>query len=759
MAAGSCPALAQNPLTGKAAAETTTVPDHLGDIVITARRRPELLQRTPVSVVAFTAADLEARSATNLRALQNFVPNLTFAPSQNVGEAAANVFIRGIGQEDFGVGAEGGVAFHLDGVYLPRSLGLLMDLVDTDRIEVLRGPQGTLYGKDAIGGVINLISKMPQPDRDRRANAILGSYGRADLRFMVNEPLSDRLFLRLAVGIVNRRGYLRRLPPLAPLALVELANGRPINLHSEGDDHGQGGRLQLRWLINSTLTADLSLDASRKRERQGPIHIDLILPNSGDVGALNALIRKGELPGPEITNALAPADLLESYAGGNNFTNQEFWGGSVVVTKQLAANTLKFIAAYRALRSHVGTDDDGLYFDLAGSDFEVTQHQVSGELQFNGVSGRLNYTAGLFGFTERPKLLPSHSITDVFYTCGCGYPPDDIPILTADPRQLRVKNLASYVQGTYQLTKRLSATLGARYSHERKALEGSSYMVDANFRPTNVVLATGKATHSWNSLTYRADVQYRAMRDVMAYASIARGYKSGGFNVRGEAGLPNMGFAPFDPETALTYEVGLRSEWLHQKLQLNATLFDTEYRDIQLRQQTLVEGEFTTLIENAARARIRGAEVELSALVSKGLILKAAYGHLEPRYLDVGQVRDLTLDSRFERTPRDSFAVSMNYERPVGSGKIELHGDYSYRSKEQFQILPAINDQSGYGLIGARVAFRPTDDRWSIALFGTNLADKRYRTAGRGTLLEQAGFAYSSVGMPRQLGVQLTTAF
>jgi iron complex outermembrane receptor protein len=694
---------------------------------------------------------------TNLRSLQNFVPNLTFAPSQNVGEAAANVFIRGIGQEDFGIGAEAGVAFYVDGVYLPRSLGLLLNLTDVARIEVLRGPQGTLYGKDAIGGAINVISTMPQPDREHRASAILGNYGRFELRTVLNEPLSARLFMRLAVGLVNRDGYLRRLRPPAPLALVEQANGRPIDLHSEGDDRGQGGRIQLRWLITDTLTADLSLDASRKRNRQGAIHIDLIEPNSGDVGFLNVLIREGKLPGPEITNHLAPANLLESYAGGNNFTDQEFWGASLVLTQQLGPNTLKFIGAYRGLHSHIGTDDDGLYFDLAGNDLEVRQRQLSGELQFNGVAPRLAYTAGLFAFGERPKLLPWTSITDVFYTCGCGYDPGHFPLLTADPRQLRVENVSAYAQGTYKLTDRLSATLGARYSHEKKRLDGKSYLLDANLRLTNIVLDTGTARHSWNSFTYRADVQYQATSDLMAYVSIARGFKSGGFNVRGEAGLPNMGFAPFDPETALAYEIGLRSEWLHHKLRFNATLFDTEYKDIQLRQQTFVDGMFTTLIENAAKARIRGAEAELTAVPLTGLTLTATYGHLAPKYLDVGRVRGLTLGSRFQRAPRDSFSGSVNYEVPFRSGILELHGDYSYRSKEQFQIFAAINDQKGYGLVGARLSFRPRNDRWSVALFGTNLTDKRYRTAGRGTLIEQAGFAYSSVGMPRQVGVQVTT--
>ena len=576
---------------------------------------------------------------------------------------------------------------------------------------------------------------------------------------MVNEPLSSRLLLRLAVGLVNRDGYLRRLPPPTALAPIEQANGRRIDLHSEGDDRGQGGRLQLRWLISDTLTADLSLDASRKRDRQGPIHIDLILPDAGDIAILNDLIRHGKLPGPEITNDFAPDDLLESFAGGNNFTNQSFWGGSLILTKQRGATTLKFIGAYRGLHSHIGTDDDGLYFDLAGNDLEVKQHQLSGEFQINGVVGRLSYTAGLFAFGERPRLLPWGSITDVLYTCGCYYTPDTLPVLTADPRRLSIENLSAYAQGTYQLTNRLRATLGARYSHEHARLEGKSYVIDANLRPTGTLVATGLVRHSWNAVTYRADLQFQPTSDVMAYGSIARGYKSGGFNVRGNLNLPNMGFEPFDPETAVTYEIGVRSDWLHRRLRVNATLFDTEYKDIQLRQQTLIGGVFTNLIENAARARIRGAEAELTAVPMKGLTIGAAFGHLEPKYLDVGRVLGLTLDTKFQRSPRNTLATWAQYEMPVRSGSLELHGDFGYRSKEQFQIFPAVNDQPGYGLFGARVTYRAAEDRWSAALFGTNLADRRYRTAGRGTLLDVAGFAYSSVGIPRQVGVQLTTRF
>jgi iron complex outermembrane receptor protein len=759
VAVASCPAQAQETAAVKAAADVPAEQRRLDDIIITARRRPEPLQRTPVSVIALTGKELESRSVTNLRSLQDFVPNLTFAPSQNVGEAAANVFIRGIGQEDFGVGAEGGVGFYVDGVYFARSLGMMMDLIDIERIEVLRGPQGTLFGKDTIGGAINVISTAPQPHAERTASIILGNTGRIELRSVANAPLSDRVMLRLAASIVSRDGYLHRLTPPAPLDVLEQVNGRPINLRSEGAEHGQGGRLQLRWLITDALTADFSVDGSRIRDTQGAIHADLIDPNFGDLPEINRLIREGKLPGRDITNALAPANLLQSYAGGGNFTRQELWGASAVVAQKLGGSTLKFIGAYRGLRSHVRTDDDGLYLDIGGSDLEVKQHQLSGELQLTGVTDRLTYTAGLYAFDERPKILPSTAIIDVLYTCGCFYAPGELPIQTTVPRRLRVDNAAGYAQGTYRLSSRLSATLGVRYSHERKQVDGQVYLLDPHSPATNVLLATGHAKDSWNSFTYRADAEFQATPDVMLYASIARGFKSGGFNVRGDPNLPNMGFYSFDPETALTYEIGIRSEWLQRRLRFNATLFDTEYKGIQLRQSAIVDGEVTTLIQNAARARIRGAEVEMMAVPARGLTLTVAYGHLDPKYLDVGQVRGLTRKSSFQRTPRNSFSGSVDYQAPFRSGKIELHGDFSYRSKEQFQILPAINDQKGYGLVGARFGFRPNGDRWSFALFGTNLTDVRYRTAGRGTLIEQVGFAYSSVGMPRQLGVQMTTGF
>lgn len=730
----------------------------LNEIIVTARRSPEYLQQVPVSVVAITEEELESRSITNLRSLQNFVPNLTLAASQNVGEAAGNAFIRGIGQEDFAIGAEPGVGFYVDGVYFGRATGTLMNLTDIARIEVLRGPQGTLFGKNTIGGAINLISVMPQPDWEGRFSLIVGNDHRVELRGVLNAPLSEDVFVRLSAGLVSRGGYLRRLP--APIALGPLgqASHAPIDSEPEGDDRSQAVRLQLRWLVSDTFTADLSLDGSRKRNTQGATHIDAIDPRFGVFRQLNRLIREGKLPGSEITGDFPPVSLLESYATGRNLANQDLWGVSTVLAKDFGSSTLKFIGAYRGLRSHTGSDLDGLYFSIFESDIIVEQRQFSGELQLTGTAGALSYVAGLYLFGERSKILPSTGImNEVLYTCGCFYTADNLPQFTDSRRSLGSDSYAGYAQGTYKPIDRLGLTLGVRYSHEKKAIDGKAFRLDANLQPTNMILGTGTNRNTWNSFTYRVGTEYQASANLMAYGSIAQGFKSGGFNSRTATDLPNLGFAVFKPETALTYELGLRSEWLNRRLRLNFTLFHTDYENIQLRQQTIVAGTATTLIENAARARIRGAEVELTAIPTEGLTLNAVYGHLDPRYLDVGRVPGITLASRFQRSPSHSYSASIEYKLHFRWGTFELHGDYAYRSKEQFQIIAALNDQEGYGLLGARITFRTRDDRFSFALFGTNLTDEGYRTAGRGTLINQTGIAYSSIGMPRQVGVQVNT--
>ena len=725
-------------------------------IIVTAQRRPQELQSTPVSVVALSESDLEARSLTNLRGLQNFVPNLTFAPSQNVGDAAGNIFIRGIGQEDFVAGADAGVGLYLDGIYVARTMGNLLNLIDIERIEVLRGPQGTLYGKNTVGGAINVISARPGPDVEASASLIGGNIGRIEVRGMVNAPLTERLFLRIAGGRISRDGYLERVPvPFPPTSFTQTNDDR------EGRDDSLAGRLQLRWLATPSLTIDLAADASRRRGTQAATHVDAIDPRFGILPSVNILIRQGRLPGPEITNALVTNDLLTSHAGGSNLIAQDIEGLAATVTSEVGGHDIKLITAYRGLRSRAQTDLDGTWFAILQGDFAERHRQYSAELQANGELGRLIYIAGLFALRERMRASSGRNVgpANVLYLCGCFFPPDARPVLTITQRKQSGGSYAAYAQASFRWTERLSSTLGARLSHERKSTEVELVQLDPDtLQPTDRLRGTGTNRGSWTSFTWRAGLEFQATSDLMLYASAAKGFKSGGFNTRPVANLPNLGINKFEPETAITYEAGVRSEWFGRRLRLNATAFHTSYRDIQLRQQTFVGGVLTTLIENAARARIRGLEIEAAAQLGSRLMVNFAYGHLDPRYLDVGRVPNLTLNTPFQRTPRHSFTASLDYTLPLGANTLELHGDYSYRSREQFQFLPSPFDQPGYGLLGARLTLRGPDDRWSAALFGTNLLDKRYRAAGRDGL-DEVGFANSLIGQPRQVGLEFRAGF
>ncbi|MET0376679.1 MAG: TonB-dependent receptor plug domain-containing protein, partial [Rhizorhabdus sp.] len=333
--------------------------DGLQTIIVTARRREEELQVAPVSVMALSASDLEARSFTHLRALQNFVPNVTFAASAAVGESAGNAFIRGIGQEDFLAGAEPGVGVYLDGVYLGRTLGTLTNLLDLQRIEVLRGPQGTLYGRNAIGGAINLISAQPGPSREGSFGLIAGNLGRREARAMINAPITTTLFLRLAAGRTERDGYLKRLPaPVPPGPLVETDH------RAEGRDGTWTVRLQARWLPSDSLTVDFAADASRRRGTQSATHVDAIEPFFGIFPNVNGLIRAGALPGQVLGSSSVTPDPLASYAGGGNFAAQDIEGVAGTLRKEFGRHTLRLTAAYRALRSDVFTDLDGLYLNI-----------------------------------------------------------------------------------------------------------------------------------------------------------------------------------------------------------------------------------------------------------------------------------------------------------------------------------------------------------------------------------------------------------
>jgi iron complex outermembrane receptor protein len=614
----------------------------------------------------------------------------------------------------------------------------------------LRGPQGTLFGKNSVGGAIQIVTVNPRPVNEAKVSAIVGSYDRVELRGVVNRVLSERVHARFSLGRITRDGYLKRRPPIyiAP-------TGPPPDSRAEGGESSLGGRLQLLWKADDRLIINLASDYARKRNTQAPKHIESINPATGPYPLVNPLIDAGVLPGPRLDSSILPASIFESLASGKNFSNLDNWALSATAERDVGFGTTKLILAYRELRTQMGQDDDGLYFGLQSTEFIDRQRQLTGELHVSGRHRGVEFTAGLFGLTDHTESFPASGIRqgEVLYTCLCFYTPLNRPAQISAHRILKSSSYAIYGQAMFDLADGLRATLGARYTYESKTVLGESITIDLDtLEPTSVVDATSGTQHGhWGAMTWRAGFDYRPTSDLLVYGSLSKGFKSGGFNARLTDGLPNLGMLPFAPETALTYELGLKSEWLDRRLRFNLTLFQSEYRDLQLRQLTIVGGILTRLVENAAAARIRGLEVELEARPLDRLQLRAAYGLISPRYLDVGQVPGITVDSEFQRTPRHSLSLFASYAIPLGESLLRLNADLRFRSKEQFQLVASPYDQPAFGLLGARLSYQVRERGWSIALFGTNLTGQRYRTASRDLT--------SIVGMPRQFGIEFQTEF
>lgn len=737
------PAKAQDPRGNETA--RPSYPDGLAVIVVTARRRPEMLQEVPVSVVSLDEDELDARAITHMRDLQRAVPNLTFAAQQNVGEGAGNIFIRGIGQEDFFAGAEPGVALYLDGVYVATTRGTMIDLEDVERIEVLRGPQGTLFGKNAIGGAIQFVSRSAGPGAEARTSVTVGSFGRRDARAMANHPLSGRLFARASVHAVRADGFMRRLPPPGdPEAFG------PLDLRPEGAERRVAGRMQVRWLPDRATTVDLALDASRVRNTQSAHRLEVLDPASGSYPTYNRLIEKGALPGPLLSEELVPDDLYETYAGGANRSDLDGWGVSLTARRETGVGILSLIAARRGLDTHFATDGDGLAFEIGNTDFDDRHRQSSLELQLTGTKGRADYSIGLYGLWNDTRSVPTTGLRSnaTLYLCGCFYDPEKRPRLLSPARDLAAASRAAYGQVTVALAPAVNATLGARWTRDTMDVRSATILVDGDtLEPTGLAIGKAHANDAWTALNYRAGLEWRVTDRLFVYGSLASGYKSGGFNVRAIPALPDLGLTSYDPETAISREIGLRSQWFDDRLRVNVTGFDASYRDLQLRQQKIIEGIITSQVDNAARARISGLEVEMEGRPLDRLRLHLALGLLDARYVDVTGVPDLTLDSAFQRTPANSWAAGLSYRHEVVGGRLEWSADYSHRSKEQFQIVASSIDQPGYGLATARVKWTSRSGRWSAALTGTNLANTPYSVAGRGTT--------TIVGHPRRVALRL----
>jgi len=683
-------------------------------VVVTARRREERLQDVPVAVTALSSEALENLQASDIGALQGAVPNLTL----HEGDAAnAVVYLRGVGQVDSLAFADPGVGVYVDDVYLGRAQGAFLSVYDVDRIEVLRGPQGTLYGRNTIGGAVKFVSTPLSADWGGRAEASVGDYGLLEARISAGGALNDDATLlgKAAVSLSRRDGY----------------SDNAFTGSDDGDKDQIAGRVSLEYRPADALSFRLNVDASRDR------------PDTSRTPA-RATPVFGLYPD-------TMSDPFKVDADFNDLNRLDTFGAAL--TTDWAVSDLwsfKSVTAWRSMDYASHLDLDATPLALFGVYVDENQHQFSQEFQLTYAGERLNAVAGVFYFDE----------TDLTYSGLLG---PVISLVTGSINDQHNRSWAAYGQATYDLSERLSLTAGLRYTFEDKDFRRTQTFYGPLTEPParddpGLLVTDIDTSESWDSWSPKLGLDYAVSDDVMAYVSVSRGFKSGGFDGRANDA---SGAAPYDPETLWAYEAGVKSTLMDRRLTANMAVFWNDYTDLQLSSFSADGGGgFIALFTNAGAATIRGAELELIARPIPELTLNATVGYLDARYDDYigpGGV-DISDQRHLVNAPEWSARLGGVYVADLGvNGSLTLGADASYRSK----VYPTVSSsevlaQDGYTLVDAFVRWSDRDDRLFLQLGGQNLTDERHIEQGF-DLSDSLGYQLAYLGAPRT--VRLTAGF
>ncbi|MBO6764527.1 TonB-dependent receptor [Maricaulis sp.] len=704
-------------------------------IVVTARRREESLQDVPLSVSAFGERQLENLQAADITALQNAVPNLTI----HTGDAEnAVIYIRGVGQVDSLAFAEPGVGVYLDDVYLARTQGAILDVFDVERVEVLRGPQGTLYGRNTIGGAVRFISTRPGSNPGAQLELGAGNHGHVFGRARISGELAeDRLAGKAALFYASSDGY---------------ASNAVDGTH-DGDVNRLAGRAGLLFTPHDDFELELTLegtsdtpDASRTPARATAVAgID---PATGDVRIFE--------PSPD------PFDIRASY---NDLDDLSSWGLTARAQWRVSdALTLTSITAHRSLSYDSNLDLDGTELEIFEIFVREDAEQFSQEFRAEyDAGGPLQLTGGLYYFDDQDDTFNGLAGDDIALPLGGGvYLP--YPLQTASTNDQDTQAWAAYFDASYAVSDRVRLSGGLRYTYEDKSfarLQEAYAPGTPNPPPfrtgAGVTVTDIDTSESFEALTPRIGLDYRLNDDVMLYGLASRGFKSGGFD--GRSNTP-FDAEPYDPEFVWSYEAGIKSTLLDGDLVLNAALFRNDYTDLQLSSFTANPdtGAFEAQFTNAGEAVIQGLEVEAMWRPADGLTLTGHLGYMDAfyeEYIGPGGV-DIAGERELVNTPEWSGGAAATYEWPVGDSLYAtVHADASWRSKTYTTVSSAENlAQDGYALVNAFAAIGAADDRWEIRAGVRNVFDEHHINQAF-DLMEFPGYQLAYYGAPRTFDIRL----
>ena len=686
----------------------------LDAIVVTARRTAENLQSVPIAVTVVSGEELAKRQIVDVKGLEMITPNLVINPNA-VSAGGANIFIRGVGTADFDRTFNPAVSLVVDGVIFGSSIaGQLLNVVDVERVEVLRGPQGTLFGANSIGGVINITRPKPKDEFGAEAQVTVGNFGEFNVRGALTGPIVP--------GKIDAR-----------ISVNHLSNDGQFINQFNGENRGFVDLLVVSPSLRFTPSDDVEI----------LLQYDY-LQNEGDWGVLFNRSGPNELMciGILLTDVPRCADPNQDLRRPNQDTPTFLRATthSVNLTANIAAGDVDItsITGFNLFKEDKQTDFDGVPIPTFASIQPVTERQFMQEFRANWtVNARLTILGGLFGqFVDYKDGANSLFVFELL-----GFPPNTVEVVD---RQQSTYSFGAYVTGNYRLTEEFRVSLGGRYTYEFKDFiyRNGFNQVGGGFFPDapgfNNVAAD---TQGWSQFTPRISLDYSPREDVLTYISWAQGFKSGGFNGRGNS---TETIGPYDPELVNTYEVGMKSEWFDSRLRFNLAGFLTDYTD---KQEEVIRrnpetGATITTVTNASSVRYWGLEAEMTALIAEGLTLSGAGSYLNARYRDFVYDGFDVSDSVLPRNaPEFQFSGTAQYETQIGQVGVDALVTYRWTDSYFFHLgprfdgggpPPLINDPRGfvddYGLldaqVGATLPFNGGELRAS--LYGRNLTDERF---------------------------------
>ena len=772
----------------------------LEEIVVTATRRELNLQDVPISIVAITGDDLVLRGVESVENLAAAVPNLNIIGG-----------LGGPGQTSFTVRGIPRVGTYIDGIWQVGTNGLLTrQLVDLDRVEVLRGPQGTLYGRDSTGGAIRLVTKKPAEEFGGQASLTLGDLSRRDVSASVDVPFTDKLRSKWTGASLSRDGYIQSLT-------VDRKYGGLDDQVLRGD---------LLWLPTEKLSFRFNYQRDDSTTSEARIQ-SAVFPSlsqtfgigsaPGAVRLAAGIIQLYTLAGHPITaqteQAGFPGGQVGKWQSKSEITvPDELFNEQLSMDINLALGksmNLEFLTARTYQDTRLYVDWDNTEYTIFNDIFANKLNLFSQEIQLSGKSERVDWVTGAYywhqeGYGRNPSYsvqefqTGQYSIANVFATPTCtnvpaGYLPCQATYGIILSQQSDDQNFAGqhgwavFGEAVIHLTKQLDLTVGYRHhdqTNQSQAVAAIPGVTAAKPPRSNMAFGPGDIyagarvgildSAAFDKGTSRLAVNYRFSDHVMGYIGYSEGFNSGGFGV--EQLSCKRRVSPFAPEELKNFEVGFRSDLLNRKLRFNATVFDTKWNDIQLAGESIDDCTIPNTVstnlrtQNVASAKAQGLEVELTIAPTANLLFNVNLGFLDTQYVGIQTpVPGLTLNTEFSQAPKRTGNVGVQHTAHLQKGAtLTTRVDYSYSSqfwrsqipnfRTEYYGLPSQFDEGGnYGLVNLRLGYAPSAGNWELAVFGTNLTNAYYLNSGFFHSLWDIDFA--TVGRPREAGIELKVRF